>query len=303
MVRHGGVNKLPEFQAPADGRLTPEMLAAYGDAGVIILRGFADTKACAALRDHTIALVERDAPAAPESVFSTTSNVQLTDEYFEKSGANISFFFEEQIRSDAAARDGSKAAQLNKLGHAMHDLDPVFDRFSRTEKMATAVASLGLADPMIVQSMYIFKPPGIGGEVVSHQDSTYIYTEPESCVGFWFAIDDADAENGAMAFILGAHKGPLRKRNARESDGVLRTRTLDETPFDGEPILAPARRGDLVIFHGRAPHMSAANRSARPRHAYTLHIVDGGAHWPTENWLQRPADMPFRGFHTGASGA
>ena len=259
------MSKLPEFAAPADGRLTPAMLAAYENTGVLILKDFADAQACASLRQHTLALVDRDAPAAPESVFSTTSNVQLADDYFTNSAANISFFFEEE-----ATDDGPKAARLNKMGHAMHDLDPVFDAFSRTQKLANAAASLGYADPKIVQSMYIFKPPGIGGEVVCHQDSTYLLSEPESCVGFWFAIDDADAENGAMAFIPGAHKGPLRQLNAREPNGALSTRVIDETPFDGAPVLAPARRGDLVIFHGRAPHMSAANRSARPRHAYTL---------------------------------
>ncbi len=290
------MNSLPIFSAPPDGRLTPEMLAAYEDNGVVILTGFADAQTCAALREHTLALVEREAPATPESVFSTTSNVQFTDDYFTDSAANISFFFEEESGTVSAGEGGPKAARLNKMGHAMHDLDPVFDAFSRTEKLANASSSLGLAEPKIVQSMYIFKPPGIGGEVVCHQDSTYLYTEPESCVGFWFAIDDADAENGAMAFIPGAHKGPLRQLNSRGADGKLATRIIDETPFGGEPILAPAQRGDLVIFHGRAPHMSAANRSSRPRHAYTLHIVDGGARWPVENWLQRPPDLPFRGF-------
>ena len=39
--------------------------------------------------------------------------------------------------------------------------------------------------------MYIFKQPNIGGEVVCHQDSTFLYTEPESAVGFWVALEDA----------------------------------------------------------------------------------------------------------------
>ena len=38
--------------------------------------------------------------------------------------------------------------------------------------------------------MYIFKQPRIGGEVVCHQDSTFLYTEPESAIGFWLAIED-----------------------------------------------------------------------------------------------------------------
>ena len=287
------MNDLPAFTAPAGGRLSADMLAAFDDAGVIILREFANASDCLALRERALALVEQKAPDKAESVFSTKSNVQFADGYFERSAADISFFFEEEAAADKGL---DKAGRLNKMGHAMHDLDPVFDAFSRTEKLANAAASLGFRDPKIVQSMYIFKPPGIGGEVVCHQDSTYLYTEPESCVGFWFAIDDADAENGAMAFIPGGHKGPLRQLNRRGEDGKLATRVIDDAPFDGEPVLAPARRGDLVIFHGRAPHMSAANRSGRPRHAYTLHVVEGRARWPAQNWLQRPEELPFRGF-------
>ncbi|MEO1252159.1 MAG: phytanoyl-CoA dioxygenase family protein [Pseudomonadota bacterium] len=281
----------PAFNAPAEGRLSPETIAAFEADGFVMLRGFADKTACARLREHAVKLTEKDAPAQSQSVFSTTSNVQLSDDYFIRSGANISYFFEEE-----ANVEGEASARLNKMGHAMHDLDPVFEAFTRTAKLKAAAASLGLDHPLIVQSMYIFKPPAIGGEVVCHQDSTYLYTDPESCIGFWFAIDPATAENGAMAFIPGAHKGPLRALNARSADGRLETRTLDPAPFAGEPVLALAEPGDLVIFHGRSPHMSAANRSARPRHAYTVHMVDARAHWPAENWLQRPADLPFRGF-------
>lgn len=285
------MNSLPTFNAPTDGRLSDEMLTAFDEIGVILLRGFVDPESCAVLRDHVAAMVARDAPDRAENLFSTTSNVQFSDAYFENSAAKISYFYEEEDTGE-----GEKASRLNKMGHAMHDLDPVFSAFSRTEKFAAAAASLGLCDPRLVQSMYIFKPPRIGGEVVCHQDSTFLYTEPESCVGFWVAIDDATEENGAMAFIPGAHKGPLRELNGRGPDGKLATRTIVEAPFSVRPVLAPAARGDLAIFHGRSPHMSAANRSSRPRHAYTLHIVDGTARWPAENWLQRPESLPFRGF-------
>ena len=29
-----------------------------------------------------------------------------------------------------------------------------------------------------------------------HQDATFLYTEPASCIGFWFALEDATIENG-----------------------------------------------------------------------------------------------------------
>ena len=145
--------------------------------------------------------------------------------------------------------------------------------------------------------MYIFKPPHIGGEVVCHQDSTYIYTEPESCTGFWFALEDASIDNGCMHFIPGGHKAPLKKRNVRGGNGRLVDQVLDDTPWpEGAAVPAEAETGTLVIFDGRAPHMSSGNDSDRSRHAYTLHVIDQRCHYPADNWLQRNPSLPLRGF-------
>ncbi len=288
---------LPEFATPEEGRLTNEMIAAFDDAGVIILRRFATPEACEKLRERTIELVDAFDSGLVRSVFSTKSNAQLDDDYFISSGGATRFFFEEDAFDSTGALKRSKIDSLNKLGHAMHDLDPVFDQFSRNPALAEIAARLGFQAPQLVQSMYIFKPPGVGGEVVCHQDSTYLFTEPESCIGFWFAIDDADLENGCMHFVPGAHKGPLRRLNRRGADGKLATKIIDETPLsDDSAVPACAKVGDLVIFHGRAPHLSAANTSPRSRHAYTIHIIDGACVWPETNWLQRPPTLPFRGF-------
>lgn len=55
---------------------------------------------------------------------------------------------------------------------------------------------------MPVQSMYIFKQPSIGGEVVPHQDSAFLSTDPPSCIGLWFALEDANKENGCLWCVL-----------------------------------------------------------------------------------------------------
>lgn len=290
-------DSLPAFDAPADGMLTPAIRDAFDAAGVIILRGYCDTAACKRLRERALALVDAFDPATVRSVFSTTKQTQLDDDYFITSGDKIRFFLEDDAFDAAGRLRQPKHDSLNKMGHAMHDLDPDFDAFSRTAKLAATVTSLGFAEPAIIQSMYIFKPPRIGGEVVSHQDSTYLYTEPESCIGFWFALEDATLENGCMQFIPGAHKGPLKARNHRRPDGRLVTDVLDDSPWPEERRLpAEAAAGTLVIFSGRTPHMSGPNRSERSRHAYTLHVIDRSCHYPAENWLQRGTDMPLRGF-------
>lgn len=289
--------EIPIFEAPSGGCLSDEMLARFRESGVLVLRDFASVDACEALQARAAELVAEFDPSEVQSVFSTTDDAHQDDDYFVESGDKIRFFLEDDAFDDNGELRQSKENSLNKMGHAMHDLDPVFDRFSRTPELAEAVRRIGFKEPAVLQSMYIFKPPRIGGEVVCHQDSTYIYTEPESCVGFWFALEDATLENGCMQFIPGGHKLPLKKRNYRGADGKLVTETLDDAPWPEElrrPAEAPA--GTLVIFDGRAPHLSAANRSSRSRHAYTLHVIDRSCHYPEQNWLQRRQDLPLRGF-------
>ena len=273
------------------------MLSDFEAAGVLVLENFVSIDECNRLKARTLELIEDFEPSSVKSVFSAMEQTQLGDKYFEESGDKIRFFFEHDAFDDDGKLKQSKENSLNKMGHAMHDLDPVFDTFSRTPKLAAVVDSLGYKDPVVLQSMYIFKPPRIGGEVYCHQDSTFLYTEPESCIGFWFALEDATIENGCMHFIPGGHKGPLKELHYRNEDGDMTFKTLDDTPWpENATVPAEARAGSLVIFDGRAPHMSGPNLSDKSRHAYTVHVIDRKSHYPAGNWLQRSADLPFRGF-------
>jgi len=72
---------------------------------------------------------------------------------------------------------------------------------------------------------------------------------------------------------------------------------FDPTPYPTDglvPLEAP--RGTLVLLHGTLPHLSGANTSDKPRHAYTIHAIDATANYPTDNWLQRPS-LPMTGFN------
>jgi len=288
---------LPRYIAPDGGALSDQMRADYAASGVLILEDFAARQRCDELRERAMELVDAFDLTEVQSVFSTDDEQQLDDRYFIESGDRIRFFLEAEALDASGRLVYDKSESLNKMGHAMHDLDPVFDRFSHTPELACVAEGVGLNDPVIIQSMYIFKPPLIGGEVMSHQDSTYLRTEPESCTGFWFAIEDVTLENGCMEFIPGEHRGPLKKRNYRVDEFRLKTETIDESPWPDnrrQPAEAPA--GTLVIFHGRTPHRSAQNRSGRSRHAYALHAIDRTCHYPDSNWLQRSASLPLRGF-------
>lgn len=286
------MNAPPRFEAAPSGGLTPEMGAAWNRDGFLILENFATPEQCDGLLERTRALIENFQPGDTPSVFSTTAAAHARDDYFRGSGDKIRFFMEAEASSGSDDKNGS----INKIGHALHDLDPVFNRFSRTPRLAALAKRLGFQAPLLLQSMIIIKPPRIGGEVVCHQDSTFLFTEPESCTGFWFALEDATLENGCLWAIQGGHLGPLKER-FRERDGELVAETLDPTPWSESkkiPMEAPA--GTLIVLHGRLPHLSEANRSAVSRIAYTLHLIDGTARYAPDNWLRRAPEMPLEGF-------
>lgn len=284
------------FAAPPDGRLTPAMRAAYARDGFLLLEAMVAPADCDRLMARAEELVAAFDPGSVTSIFSTRGQVHGRDRYFQESGDKIRFFFEEEAFDDEGRLRQDKRLSINKIGHAQHDLDPVFVRFSRLPQLATLAADLGLASPRLLQSMYIFKQPRIGGEVGWHQDATFLYTEPLSVVGLWFALEDATLENGCLWALPGGHKGPLRERWRRNVAGALVMERLDDTPWPEEGVPLEAPKGTLVVLHGKLPHGSAPNRSAQSRHAYTLHLIDGACAYPVDNWLQRGRDLPLRGF-------
>lgn len=253
--------------------------------------------ACDALRARAAELVQAFDPGGVASIFSTHEQTRSSDEYFLDSGDKISFFFEENaFNSDGSLRQ-AKEHSINKIGHALHDLDPAFDQFSRTAEIKQLVNELGIDDPLILQSMYIFKQPNIGGEVSCHQDATFLYTEPLRLVGLWFALEDATIENGCLWVIPGGHKAGLKSRFLRANGGGTRFETFDGSPWP-EDNLRPleVKKGSLIVLHPLLPHLSRENKSPRSRHAYTLHVIDAATEYSKDNWLQRSAEMPLRGF-------
>lgn len=218
------------------------------------------------------------------SFFSAQSRPQDTDPEFLKSANGIHVFWEEN------ADQKMGLAGVNKIAHALHRQDLVFKRFSHQPKIMDLLDVIGYSKPISIQSMFIPKPAVIGGSVGHHQDSSFIQSTPKPCIGLWFALEDANRENGCLWVCPKSHKGTLRKLYNRDGD-LLSYDLLNETPYPKNSIPLEVSAGTLILIHGYCVHYSLSNQSMKSRHAYTLHFVDQLDFYPEKNWIPYPNEQ------------
>ena len=282
------------------GHLTREDVHRFHKDGYLSVEHFLTDEECDYLQARAFEIVNKaDLDQHPVVTFgtSTTEQQHAKTDYFLTSGDKIRYFFEEgAVNKDGKLTIEPKLA-LNKVGHALHELDPDFKEVTFSPAVKDIAKSLNIKKPCVVQSMVIFKPPKIGGVVKPHQDSTFLYTTPMNLVGFWIALEDADLDNGCMWFVPGSHKNGIAGRMKRRNrDGNIDTVYEGEAPNtdpDGY-VSVPVTKGTLVLIHGEVVHKSGANASERSRNIYTFHLYDAGTSaWSDENWLQPTESMPF----------
>ena len=272
--------------APEDPR------ARFQEDGFVVLPRAVDDRTLDRLRGAIGRHVAAHDHDSDREVFRTDDRDAGREEAFFASARGVKGFLEAEALDEGGALRVPEEQSLNKIGHALHDLDPAFADLARSPAVRAAFEAGGLSAPRLVQTMVIFKQPGIGGEVRWHQDASYLITSPQRVVGIWIALEDADRDNGCLWMAPGAHRGPLRERyevdwSTREGELV----DLDATPWpaDAVPLEVPA--GSIVVFHDHMPHRSEANRSERSRVAVTFHAHDRAASWAAGNWRQR-APLP-----------
>jgi len=269
----------------------------YHENGYLILQGAITPAEIEKLKTAALQIVDDFDINRHRAVFTTSDRDRGRDDYFFKSAESIHCFLEQ----DALDQDGNllkpPRLAINKIGHAMHDLNPAFGAFCRQPLFAEVLRDIGYESPLLWQTMYIFKQPRIGGEVRWHQDVSYLISEPNSITGIWVAIEDASRDNGCLWVQPGGHLSPMRETYQVDwstGEGVLTE--LDKTPWPtaDEAIAVEVKAGSVVIFHDHLPHYSSQNRSDRSRHAFTLHVAEQSSDWSERNWLQRPFLSDFK---------
>lgn len=276
--------------------LDSHQIAEYQDQGYLVIEDLIPNETLNALKRRADRIINEWQDDGSKHIFTTKDNNRSDDDFFLGSAETIRCFFEEDAFNDQGELVQAANKSINKIGHALHELDPVFNSFSHQAILGVIAKQLGMLTPQIRQSMYIFKQPQIGGVVNWHQDASFFFTSPQSVVTFWFAIEDATLENGCLWVEPSGHKGPLRERFNRQGRDTQMLKLNEQAwPTEKEGIPVEVKAGTLVVFQGLLPHYSAPNRSTKSRQAYTLHVTDGQSEYASENWLQANT-LPLRGF-------
>ncbi|KAF9691649.1 hypothetical protein EKO04_010520 [Ascochyta lentis] len=195
---------------------------------------------------------------------------------------------------------------IQRLGCGVHRVLPPFRRAIMSTQHADVAKSLGYTDPRVVQSLVIVKAAQVGGKVVPHQDGCTSFTDPPSCTTFWYALEDANVENGCLAVSPRSHiVTPIMRRFRQDDNGMPQFEALEDAVFadisnTSAHVPAPERdeegglvfkelevkAGTLVLMHGNLMHTSAANTSGKSRVAFNFGVVEGGLEWKEDNYLQ-----------------
>ncbi len=208
---------------------------------------------------------------------------------FAKFAAFLSIALTQKLRVDldAYAIANVVPSHYGLIGHNpwqhLPSLREVMDRF-----VAPFVLDLLACDEIVLfQDVLICKPPGTGQAVQWHQDYSYWPLDSAAGVTLWIALDRADPDNGCLRYIPGTHR--LGERQPADFFVGTAQPVLPDLPpleaaaHQSEVVDMPCRPGDLLAHHALTWHMSPANLSDRPRHAWSLSWISTETRWAPDH--------------------
>lgn len=211
---------------------------------------------------------ERDGFAVARGLFAAEEVEELKETFEQIHRNEISKAHDDGIRDP-----NDPLFQYPRIVHP-HRFNAVARRYMLHPGVRECLAVLFDEEPVAVQSMYYYKPPGARGQAM-HQDNLYLLVEPGTCLGTWTAIDRVDRENGCMMVVPGSHRGNILCPDKTDTK-LSFTGTTTRIPKGMKAVEVPMEPGDTMFFGGSVIHGSGPNRSKdRFRRSFIGHYAAG----------------------------
>jgi ectoine hydroxylase-related dioxygenase (phytanoyl-CoA dioxygenase family) len=186
---------------------------------------------------------------------------RVTDEFVERSRR----LTRSQDPFDLDPRHTASAPVLRRIKNPA-DHDPLYRWVAFDSPIPDVVTEL--IGPSIVfhHSKLNLKGRLVGAPVEVHQDAAFYPHSNDDVLAVGLLLDDATADNGALAVLPGSHRGPIHDHRDATSRfvGCMRPQDVERLDRSRAPLLTlPA--GSIHIHHYRLVHWSAPNTSPAER--------------------------------------
>ena len=216
--------------------LTDAQVQSYQRDGYLAVRGVLDATQIGTLRRVTEALVER------------SRAVTKSDALF-----------------DLDPRHTAAQPVLRRIKNPA-DNDPLYRWVTFESPIPDIVAQLLGPAVRFHHSKLNMKGSLIGAAVEFHQDAAFYPHSNDDVLAVGLLLDDATADNGAMAVLPGSHRGPIYTHYDGQGRFVGCMRPDDVERLDtSRAVLLELPGGSIHIHHYRLVHWSAPNTSTRER--------------------------------------
>ena len=281
------------FKWDINNNISPSMLSFWQKNGFLIIDNFYSVDECEGLKNRAELLIENHSPE--NEIPYSLNNYDMKNESFKFSANNIVFFHEDNNCKELQSISKNEGENIKEIGHAIHDLDPTFSNFSRKKSLAILLTSLGIEMPLLAKSTYILKHSDNDKYSYYNQDSSILYTEPESCIGCTISLENETIENGCLWTFSQGHLGPLKKRYFYNNQN-FEILNFNNSDFPEPNIVLQSYIGTLIIQHGRLPCIFKMRDKKLSQHSYKINIIDGRTEYSKNNIFNREPSFKFSGF-------
>ncbi|BAQ16310.1 phytanoyl-CoA dioxygenase family protein [Methyloceanibacter caenitepidi] len=257
--------------------VTQDEIAAYKQAGVVLLKGILSLASVNSLR-RSIDLTVNKLDDSPSGYDFTKILKATADNDFDQLRAMSDGQYDLEAIMDYVKSTGKPllADEGSEARQGAYFIDTgVAARLDSYRQLCTHGALPEIAGQLLQSGTVRFfgdqvfvKEPNTPGKTAFHQDATYFEIEGEQCCVMWVPADPVTLETGAMMYVRGSHRdGTLYKPNVFISQAPLPGSEGADLPdiennlddydivhFDVEP-------GDVLVHHYRTIHGTGGNQS------------------------------------------